>query len=195
MAYQESAQNSVIYAKAAIETMTREGIAATPPNFMIWYNYHTGHNPELCRTLDVLLSNGQRFTAERGAEVFEHFFGTDTESAAVEAVGARIEAAIGRIMAAIGDAGDDAGKFGDALKTFSGQLEGGEQPSDLRVAISTILHETQQMDTRNRQLEGAVRQTRTGVQIPATGNFHAASRRHSARAVERFCLKMSRRLR
>ena len=86
MAYQESAQNSVIYAKAAIETMTREGIAATPPNFMIWYNYHTGHNPELCRTLDVLLSNGQRFTDERGAEVFEHFFGTDTESAAVEAV-------------------------------------------------------------------------------------------------------------
>ena len=56
-------------------------------------------------------------------------------------------------MAAIGDAGDDVGKFGDALKTFSGQLEGGEQPSDLRVAISTILHETQQMDTRNRQLE------------------------------------------
>jgi len=153
MGYHESAQKSVVYANAAIDTMTREGIAATPPNFMTWYNYHAGHNPDLCRTLDVLLSNGQPFTADRSAEVFEQFFGTDTETAAVQAVGTRIESAISRIMDAIGDAGDDAEKFGDALKTFSGKLEDGEQPADLRAAISTVLQETRQMEARNRQLE------------------------------------------
>ena len=153
MAYQESAQKSLAYANAAIDTMTREGIAATPPNFMTWYKYHAGDNPDLCRTLDVLLSNGLRFTAERSAELFEHFFGDDTDSATVQAVGTRIEAAVGRIMDAIGDAGDDAEKFGDALETFSGQLEKGERPANLRAAIGTVLHETRQMEARNKKLE------------------------------------------
>ena len=123
MGYQDSAEKSEAYANAAIATMARKGIAATPPNFMIWYNYHAGHNPDLCRALDVLLSNGQQFTAKCGDAVFEHFFSADTESDSVEAVGNRMEAAIGRIMDAVGDAGDDAEKFGDALKTFSEQLD------------------------------------------------------------------------
>lgn len=153
MAYHESAQKSVIYANAAIATMAREGIVATPPNFTVWYNYHAGCTPDLCRTIGVLLSNGQPFTPERSADLFEQFFGTDAESNNAQAVGTRLEAAIGRIMDAIGDAGDDAEKFGDALKAFSGQLEDGERPADLRTAISTILHETRQMGAHNRQLE------------------------------------------
>ena len=80
MEYWENPQQSAIYANAAIDTMAREGIAATPPNFMIWYSYHEGQNSNLSRTIDVLLSNRQRFTAERNAE---RFFGADADSAAV----------------------------------------------------------------------------------------------------------------
>jgi putative transposase len=43
--------------------------------------------------------------------------------------------------------------------------------------------------------QGGVSLMRTSLQIPRRRQVHAASRRHSARAAERFCLKISRRLR
>jgi len=61
-------------ATAAMHSMGKFGIVPTPDNFAIWYDYHAGINPDLKRTIDILISNKRGFDGAALEELHSSFF-------------------------------------------------------------------------------------------------------------------------
>jgi len=142
------------HCQAALKSMALFAISATPRNFTVWYAYHAGEEPELGRTIDFLMSNGQRITNEICVGLHRRYFTSDDQSQTILGVSGRIEKAVEQIMAAVGEAGDNAAQFGESLQSFTGKLAGGSVTADLREAAIAILEETRAVQSRNKKLEG-----------------------------------------
>ena len=153
MDFLNTAEKTTDYSRQAIESMAHQGISATPENYTVWYAYHSGREPDLGRTIDVLVDNKQPVDNDLCAELYNRYFTSDDQSEAVLGVSDRIEQAVEQIMAAVGAAGDSAAQFGESLQTFTGKLSGKSAALDLREATQAILQETRSVQAQNLKLE------------------------------------------
>ena len=152
--YVEDFQTAAVPADAALVRMKQLGIPFTPHNYVVWYEYYSGRNPELRQAIDVMVSNHWTITAEICKEIHDQFF-ADNETVSGD-LPSRLEAAADRILSAISGSGKDTAKFGQALQTFSGNLSGDVEATDLNGMISDILSETTTMHTHVTSLQAKV---------------------------------------
>ena len=57
-------------AEKAIRLMAQHRIPATPNNFQLWFKYSLGTSSDLTRTLDILISNKQKFDTATNHDLF-----------------------------------------------------------------------------------------------------------------------------
>src|SRR5215469_2094798 len=79
------------HAQSALAMIARLGIPPTPQNFSVWYEYHDNSNPDLRRTIDVLLSNHREFDEELLDEIYERFFTTGKDQQGVRETARRVQ--------------------------------------------------------------------------------------------------------
>ena len=60
--------------RAAFDSVVQLGITPTPDNFAIWYEYHSGLNPELRHLIDVLLTKPAHCDDQTMAAIYRKFF-------------------------------------------------------------------------------------------------------------------------
>jgi len=140
-------------ANSALTMMRDKGIPPNPGNFHIWYNYFSGQDPDLRRTLDVMLGNNQEFTERRNHEIYEKFFSFSQEGAAIESAATMAETELNRIMKYLGLAGSNVTEYGQVLKEFSGSIDQDVSSEDLKEAIDGALFATREMEQKNKNLE------------------------------------------
>lgn len=158
MDYAESVEQAREYARAALDFMERRAIAPHPNNFTIWFNYFSGHYPDLKRTLDILLDNDQEFNEQRNADIFQKFFSSIEESISVGETARRADEALIQLLAILGAAGQDTARYGDTLMALSGAVSGRSKSSsssgtELSAVLADVLTATRSMEARNKALE------------------------------------------
>lgn len=149
-------------ARAALGMMDRHGVPAHPNNFMVWYAFVADRNPDLTKAVNGILRSGQKFTDDTCAELYERFFGTSQHEAELRAVGKRIEDAVSRVLEYLVTANAGAAQYGEALESFSGELQV-KDPADLGVLVRSILDETKMMIEVNHQLEQRLETSSTEI--------------------------------
>jgi diguanylate cyclase len=134
-------------AVAAMQSMDELGISPTPDNFAIWYEYHAGVNPELTRTIDVLISNKRGFDGSALAELHTSFFSNTKEQEVLRLTSLNVMAAAQQVLDLL-DAGNalDSGNIRRAA--------GGRNPSDqgfarLTKVLAHLIAETGEMAKRS----------------------------------------------
>ena len=60
-------------AERANRHMAQHGVAPTPNNFAVWFNYSCNTRPELKRTIDILIAGKRRFDAATNRELFSTY--------------------------------------------------------------------------------------------------------------------------
>lgn len=65
--------------REAIPRMSQLNIPLTPENYHVWYEYTMGENPELSRTIDTLLRDGDKFTARINHELYTTYIQSSPE--------------------------------------------------------------------------------------------------------------------
>lgn len=65
--------------RLAVPLMTRYGIAMTPQNYAVLYEYVSGANMQLSETIDIDLAEHGTFTNQRTTELYERFLGPEKE--------------------------------------------------------------------------------------------------------------------
>jgi diguanylate cyclase len=120
---------------------------------MVWYAFVADRNPELTKTINGILRSGQKFSDETCADLYDNFFGTSQHEAELRAVGKRIEDAVSRVLDYLVTANQGATQYGEALESFSGELDGPRDAAELGALVRSILDETKTMIEVNRQLE------------------------------------------
>lgn len=153
MQFLDSPDEAEQYSQDALARMKRLGIPPHPNNHMLWYCYCADSVPELKRTLDILQSNQQEFTAELNDELYDRFFGQKRITAAVHSSSLRVEGLLQQILAELGAVGADTARYGDTLQDFQDTVVPTIGTSDLQRMVANILLESQRMAEHNQALE------------------------------------------
>ncbi len=139
------------WAAAALQSLREHRLSVTPQNFAVWYEYHRGGAPELKRVLDILRSNKVDLSDDKLAGIHARFLGGPQAYVALRTASLRVQQTIGDVLAVLRGAGDDASRFGAAVRDASGQFAAEEiSVADL---IRGLLSETRVMVDRAGQME------------------------------------------
>ena len=153
MDYTESLEQAAEYGNSALEMMKKNGIPANPDNFTVWFNYFSGHIPDLKRALDILIDNDQEFVETRNQEIYNKFFTFETETLAIGEAASNAEAELTRILEYLGLAGEGAAEYGKVLEAFSGEINDSGEPETIKTVITNALLATRDMERQNKSLE------------------------------------------
>lgn len=134
-------------AAAAMASMGDYAITPTPQNYAIWYEYHTGHSPSLSRMIDILLSNARPFDDLVLAELHQKFFSSTLEQAALRETSLRIRSTLAEVAGIVQGAGDDASRFGAAVREGSAGFANGA--TSLPALIQRLMREAQEVAERS----------------------------------------------
>lgn len=133
--------------------MRKYGVVTNPRNFMIWYDYCSGINPSLTRTLEVLSSNKKELSPEDCNDLYEQFYTMDEEGNLVRETSTRLQENLNQVLSLVANASDDVSRYGDALENFSGQVSAGVGGEALRNLIENMLKDTKLIEDQNKQLQ------------------------------------------
>ncbi len=133
---------------AAVATMHRLEIPATPANYAIWYEYHAGLSPNLQRTIDVLISNHASFNESTLQDLYATFFSSAKEAQAVREISVHALQTLQEIVGVADLASDDAHQFGDTLQGFASKGLG-QSLGNLKNLIENLVEESKSMAGRS----------------------------------------------
>ena len=142
-----------------MDELAREQIAPNPQNYTIWFDHLSGRNPALMRFIDRANEKGIEFSPERLREIYSRFIASGNNDAEAASWNERMGDVANKIAEALGDVGDGTEKYGAALQSISGNLNGVENSKDLAEMIGTILAETKIMDGQVSNLQDRVRES------------------------------------
>ena len=145
-------QLSLQIADKAMRAMLDHEVPPTPQNYAVWYTYAAGAQPELTRTLDILISNKQPFTPDLCSELYARFFDATGQLGILSDAGGRLTHIVDQVRKHVEAATGDATAFGQRLDDFSSAINGGEPPN-IRSLVADLVLETQRVAERNRTLE------------------------------------------
>ncbi len=137
-------------AVSAMQSMGEFGIVPTPDNFAIWYEYHAGVNPELKRTIDVVISNRRGFDGPALEELHTSFFSNTREQEVLRLTSLNVMAAAQQVLDLL-----DAEKAMDIGNIRA--VVGDQDPSDqsfarLTKVLAHLIAETGEMAKRSDRL-------------------------------------------
>lgn len=157
MEHAHSLKEAKELAGKALSAMDGHKVPPTPPNYTVWYNYHSGQYPDLTRSLDVLIQSRRPFTPDVNQQLYDQFFGHEREANALRETGQQIEAALATVLTILSDADKGADRYAKALQSLSGQLADAAGPNDVRKLIASVLEETARMQRQNEALQEQLR--------------------------------------
>jgi diguanylate cyclase len=148
-------------ADAAVSNMIKYGVPPTPPNYCVWYSYANKAIAGLTREIDERIALQKGFGWQVNQELFERYFGTDVESAAVRKSGAELKTTVGRVLGRLDAAGADAAAFGETLVQVHGSLKTvpAVEGSKVQAVVHRLSGATSDMVKRNRDLETELRKS------------------------------------
>jgi diguanylate cyclase len=158
-------QSAKSLAEAALAEMVKYGVPPTPPNYCVWYNYVTKAIAGLTREIDERIALQKGFGWQANQELFERFFGTDVESAAIRKTGSELNQTVGRVLLRLDAAGQDAAAFGETLVQVHGSLKAVPvvEGSRVQAVVHRLSGATSDMVKRNRDLETELRKSTTEI--------------------------------
>lgn len=155
MIYTESNKLAIEVARQAFNEMMAARIAPTPPNFTVWYEYHSGRNVALHKAIEDLKAAGD-ITPEEMRAIYEKFFTEQITGTDLATWGQRIQATASQIIEALASAGTNTAHYGEALKDFSGNIADATNVADIRGLVEGIMDATRVMDGHVRRLQAQV---------------------------------------
>ena len=159
MVKSEQQQNAEKWVREAIEHLKRDGLAATPNNYAVYYYYYSQENPNLKMAMDLLIHQHEKLTQDQCEVLYRTHLGLEAEHEMLREANASIEAEIGKVLAAIGSSASDADKFNKTLEGFSGKLDSSISLEQIREAVTKVVSETRVMSQQNERLQAQLSQT------------------------------------
>jgi diguanylate cyclase len=144
-------------AEAAMASMQAHGVLPTPPNFSVWYAYHSGQHSDLARTIDVLLSNHCPIDDQALDELHGKFFGPPISERTLCDKSIRAKDALKNVLELVEKTKSDADGIGAANDDISAEfLANLHCLADL---IDSLIEETSRMVGRSERFGHDLKQS------------------------------------
>ena len=141
------------FAGDAMRLMAQYRVSPTPQNFAVWYCFVSGRDPGLCKTLDLLIARGERFTDFQNAAIFERFFGYLKEAATVEETGENMSRLLVQVDALVRQASTKTESYQNTLSANAASLSKTGPSNDLEDVAKLFNEETQKILSEHKLLQ------------------------------------------
>jgi len=149
----------------AMQLMGDHSIEPTPGAYSVWYAYASGENPEINEKINDQLEKGQSFDSPFMYEMESLLNSaeeelTDTTMEAGEQLSGKMDNVIELIASVTGDTS----RFGKSMQGVSDALTSEISAADLGQVVETVVAATKQMETRSRELEAKLTESKGEVE-------------------------------
>ncbi|MBV7316357.1 GGDEF domain-containing protein [Shewanella sp. NIFS-20-20] len=138
--------------RLAIPQMTRYGIAVTPDNYAVWYEYFKGENRSLVTAVNHYINNEIRFTDKINQDLYHQFV---EAKPTVDLVKSHLdtERIISNLLDTIASMSTDSCEFSGVLTTYSHRLNTSPTIDSLGQLVTELKAHVDEMITSNSSLE------------------------------------------
>src|SRR4051794_1370490 len=137
-------------AEAAMASMQQHGVPQTPSNFSVWYAYHAGQNPDLTRTIEVLVSNNCPIDDQTLDDLYEKYFRSPIADMVLCDTSLRARETLKTVLDLVEQVKSDANGIGVAINDISAQLHSNVR--GLAKLIDSLVEETGKVAGRSERL-------------------------------------------
>ncbi len=156
--YSESSpEQSAEMLRLVVPLMGRLGLAPSPVNYAVLYEYVTGSNADLKQTLDDLAGKGG--LSERAMEdlYLQHVSLCDFDT--LRQVESRVGEVLEDVSTTVREAGDQAGFLDRSLRQAEGELSVDRDLADLRTTVASLARDTHSVQEANHKLQAQLEAT------------------------------------
>ena len=156
-------ERTLAFAEIALQQIRALHQPASPRNFEVWYQYATGYNPQLNKSInETLAQKGTLSNAD-----IDHIYGTLLSSSRVsdriDTVGSRVLQEIKQVMHTIDAAAGSATSYSESLADASEKLQGANDGAALRVIIERLVAGAKEVEANNKKLEANLSASREEI--------------------------------
>jgi diguanylate cyclase len=137
-------------AERANRHMVQHGVAPTPNNFAVWFNYSCNTGPELKRTIDILIAGKKRFDAATNRELFSTYLAAGPTRTSGSDIPDKLKSVMADAQRFIAQAIADNHTQIRAIGDVAEQAESGIDPRPL---VACLMDELAKAATRASKLE------------------------------------------
>ena len=146
---------AVALLKQTLPEMNKRGIATTPENYAVWYEYVSGDNPDLVNEVNLLDLNKTAFTTEVHRDLYNRYIAGARESA-VNKLSEGVKEIIAEYLKRSLAEGSGLNNYAQALSQFGSDMEGASNVSDIKNMISTLIEETDKREVATEEMSGTL---------------------------------------
>lgn len=142
MEYSEYHDQAAEYMRLAIPMMKKHGIAMTPANYAVWYEYAAGKNGALVDAVDQKIENGEQLTDSESRQLYEQFFDREKDQAALVEMRQDIRRILAEVLSFLSTGVAASEKNSKALQDIIDKFRPDMSPTEIHDVIEEVISET-----------------------------------------------------
>lgn len=163
MDYSEYEERTAECMRLAISMMKKHGIASTPANYAVWYEYVSGKNATLMDALDQEIEQNGRLTEKQSQVLYERFFDREKDHAAMLEMRQELGRLLKQVLNYVETGASTTGKTNTHLQRMLTQLQPDMSKQQLHDFVEEALIETRVAVSAGEQLSDRLNEAVTEV--------------------------------
>jgi diguanylate cyclase len=157
-------ERTLALAEIALKQMKALQQAALPRNYEVWYQYATGYNPDLNRSVNQTLEQKGTLSEADIDQIYKNFLSPGPLSSRIDTLGSRMVDEIKHVLDTIDTAAGSATSYSASLADATEKLEVANDGEALRVLIERLLADAKEMAASNRKMEARLSSSRQEIE-------------------------------
>jgi len=142
MDYNEYQEKAAEYMRLAVPLMKKNGVAMTPANYAVWYEYVSGGNLALIDAVDSQIDGNERLTDKQSRELYERFFDRQKDQVALLEMRQDLQRVLSELLSFVSTGSAASKKTTEKLLLIINQLQPDMSPDQVHSIIENVLTET-----------------------------------------------------
>jgi len=142
MDYNEYQEKAAEYMRLAVPLMNKNGVAMTPANYAVWYEYVSGANAALIDAVDAQMDGNERLTDKQSRELYERFFDREKDQVALLEMRQDLQRVLSELLSFVSTGSAASKKTTDNLMSIIKHLHPGMSRDEVHNIIEEVLTET-----------------------------------------------------
>jgi diguanylate cyclase len=157
-------ESTLALAQIALEQIRALHQPALPRNFEIWYQYATGHYPDLNKSINDTLTQKRTLSDADMDQIYITYLSPSRLSNQIDTVGSRMVDEIKQVLDMIDTAAGSATTYSASLADASAKLQGANDGAALRAVIERLVTGAKEMELSNKKLAARLTASRQEIE-------------------------------
>jgi len=152
MEYEEYQAQAAEYMRLAIPLMNKHGIAMTPANYAIWYEYVAGTNVALQDAVDRHLDDDGKLTDKQSRDLYERFFDRERDRSELLEMRQDLKRVLSEVLSFVTTSASTSNTISENLHGIIDKIHQDMSANDIHEVIEEVISETRLASSSNDML-------------------------------------------